>query len=86
MDTIIVGERGQITIPSKYRKKFNIKPKQPLLITEVDGKLVIIPAKVVPADSVKLRKFSDEEIKMFLEADKISDKEVKEIKEKINKL
>ena len=86
MDTIIVGERGQITIPSKYRKKFNIKPKQPLLITEIDGKLVIIPAKVVPADNVKLREFSDDEIKMFLEADKISEEEAEKIKEKIDKL
>ena len=86
MDTIIVGERGQITIPSKYRKKFNIKPKQPLLITEIDGKLVIIPAKVVPADSAKLREFSDDEIKMFLEADKISEEEAEKIKEKIDKL
>ena len=86
METIIVGERGQITIPSKYRKKFNIKPKQPLLITEMDGKLVIIPAKIVPADSVKLREFTDKEIEMFLKMDKISNEEAQKIKEKIDKL
>ena len=79
METIIVGERGQITIPSKYRKKFNIKPKQPLLITEMDGKLVIIPAKIVPADSVKLREFTDKEIEMFLKMDKISNEEAQKI-------
>jgi len=34
METLIVGERGQITIPSSLRKKYNIKSKQPVILQE----------------------------------------------------
>ena len=37
METLIVGERGQITIPSNLRKKYNIKSKQPVILEEKIG-------------------------------------------------
>ncbi len=42
-ETLIVGERGQITIPKSIREKYGIKPKQPVIIEEKDGEIVIKP-------------------------------------------
>jgi len=85
MEIAILGERGQITIPNSFRKKFNLKPKQPVLIDEIDGKLVIIPAIVIPKEKIKeiAREFTDEEIEEFLKNNEISDEEYKELKKMI---
>ena len=31
METVIVGERGQVTIPKKLRDRFGIKSKSPVV-------------------------------------------------------
>ena len=53
METLIVGERGQITIPSNLRKKYNIKSKQPVILEERNGELVIKPAYAIPLKKLK---------------------------------
>ena len=71
METLIVGERGQITIPSNLRKKYNIKSKQPIILEERNGELVIKPAYAIPLKKLKqaARKFDDDFVKELIEED-----------------
>ncbi len=64
METIIVGERGQITIPKEIRKQLGMLPKSPVAIEVRDGGLFIRPALTVP-----LRTFSDEEVEKMVSED-----------------
>jgi AbrB family looped-hinge helix DNA binding protein len=43
METTIVSAKGQIVIPSKLRRKYNIKKGVKLYIEERDGELVLKP-------------------------------------------
>ncbi len=71
METLIVGERGQITIPSNLRKKYNIKSKQPVILEERNGELVIKPAYAIPLKKLKqaARTFNDDFVKELIEED-----------------
>lgn len=46
--------RGQITIPSGYRKKLGITPDTLLNIVELDGALVIIPVQIIPEEGLQV--------------------------------
>ncbi len=50
---ITVSNRGMITIPPQFRKKFNLQGGSKLAIIEDDGKLELIPIK----DLEELRPF-----------------------------
>ena len=84
METLIVGERGQITIPRRLREKYSIKPKQPVVIEDRDGEIVIKPAVVVPLDRLKalVKEYDEEVLQEILESNKISPQEEKRIFEK----
>ena len=86
MEIAIIGDRGQITIPNVYRKKFKLNPKQPVLIDEVDGRIVIIPAVVLPKDEIKkiAKDFSNKEINQFLEENELSDDEYTNLKKLVD--
>ncbi len=64
METVIIGERGQVTIPKKLREKLGIKPKSPVVIELKENGILIKPAVTVP-----LREFSDEFVKQLEKAD-----------------
>jgi AbrB family looped-hinge helix DNA binding protein len=77
METLIVGERGQITIPSDLRKKYNIKSKQPVILEERNGELIIIPARAIPLNKLKqsVRTFGDDFVKELVEEDTLENNE-----------
>ncbi len=77
METLIVGERGQITIPRRLREKYSIKPKQPVVIEDRDGEIVIKPAVVVPLDRLKalVKEYDEEALQEILESNKVSPQE-----------
>ena len=81
MDTVIVGERGQITIPKEIRKKYGIKKKQPLIIEDKDGEIVIKPAVAVPIKELEklVRKFDDDFIREIVKEDLLKDGEEEKI-------
>ncbi len=87
MDTVIVGERGQITIPKEIRKKYGIKKKQPLIIEDKDGEIVIKPAVAVPIKEIErfVRKFDDDFIKETIEEDLLKEGEEEKILSKWEK-
>ncbi len=41
--TIVVNTKGMITIPSKIREKYNLRPGSEVTIIEIDGNLTIVP-------------------------------------------
>ncbi len=64
METVIVGERGQVTIPKKLRDRFGIKSKSPVVFELREDGIMIKPAV-----TVMLREFSDDFIKDIAKAD-----------------
>ena len=74
METLIVGERGQITIPKGIRERLGIKPKAPVIIEVKNDGLVIRPAV-----TVSLRNFSDREIKEMIKEETLGKGERKKI-------
>jgi AbrB family looped-hinge helix DNA binding protein len=41
-----IGERGQVTIPQKFRQRFGLKSKAQVEFVEIDGQLVLRKAPV----------------------------------------
>jgi AbrB family looped-hinge helix DNA binding protein len=66
METVIVGERGQVTIPKKLRDRFGIKSKSPVVFELREDGIMIKPAV-----TVMLREFSDDFIKDVTKADQL---------------
>lgn len=66
--------KGQITIPVKFRRQLGVEGDSYLRVELEKGKLVIKPVKSNWEERY-IRKYGDEEIEEFLEADKLSPKE-----------
>ena len=75
--TLIVSERGQITLPKNLRNRLAIKPGTALIAEEKDGQLLLRPAMVTA-----VRIYSDEEVQDWLKEDKITPEERKRILKK----
>ncbi len=80
-ETLIVSERGQITIPKSIREKYGIKPKQSVIIEEKNGEIVIKPVITIPKDKLEklARNIDDEVLNEILESNQISPEEEQEI-------
>ena len=77
-ENTIISERGQITLPSKLRKKLGLESGSVVTIEERKGELIIRPASVIEIDI-----YSDEEIKRWTEEDTLTAKEKKAIHKKL---
>ncbi len=66
METVIVGERGQVTIPKKLRDRFGIKSKSPVVFELREDGIMIKPAL-----TVTVREFPDSLIKDVTKADEL---------------
>jgi AbrB family looped-hinge helix DNA binding protein len=75
--TLIVSERGQITLPKSLRDRLAIKPGTALIAEEKDGQLLLRPAQVTA-----VRVYSDDEIQGWLKEDRITADERKRILKK----
>ena len=74
METAIVGERGQVTIPKKLRDRFGIKSKSPVVFELREDGIMIKPAV-----TVMVREFSEDFIKSVTKADRLKEGEAKDI-------
>ncbi len=74
METLIMGERGQVTIPKKYREKLGIKPKSPIVLELKENGILIRPGVTVP-----VREFSDDYVQTIVSKDVLKKGERKEI-------
>ena len=75
--TLIVSDRGQITLPKTLRDRLAIKPGTALIAEEKDGQLLLRPAMVTA-----VRIYSDEEIQGWLKEDRTTADERKRILKK----
>jgi len=64
METVIIGERGQVTIPKKWREKLGLKPKSPVVLELKEGGIFIKPSV-----TITLREFSDDFVTELVKAD-----------------
>ncbi len=74
METVIVGERGQVTIPKKLRERFGIKAKSPVVFELREDGIMIKPAV-----TVTVREFSEDFIKDVTRADRLKAGERKDV-------
>ena len=51
-EIVKVGERGQIVIPSKIRKKEKIKTNSYVRVVDIDGRIVIDKIRVRPVEKL----------------------------------
>jgi AbrB family looped-hinge helix DNA binding protein len=66
-ETLLVSDRGQVTLPKRLRDRLSIAPGSALVIEERDGALVLRPAVVTP-----IRVYSDDEIRAWIRDDRVS--------------
>jgi AbrB family looped-hinge helix DNA binding protein len=74
METAIVGERGQVTIPKKLRDRFGIKSKSPVVFELREDGIMIKPAL-----TITVREFPESFIKEVVRADRLKPGERKAI-------
>lgn len=79
-DTLIVSERGQITLPATIRKRYGIKGGSALIIEERNNELLLKPAAIMELDI-----YSDSQIEEWDKADQLSDSERERIIRKLEK-
>ena len=58
---VTITNRGMITIPAMFRKNFNLKDGDKVLIIEDEGTLKIIPIK--DPETLRLNSYNTEEMK-----------------------
>ena len=74
METVIVGERGQVTIPKRLRDRFGIKAKSPVVFELREDGIMIKPAV-----TITVREFSEDFIRDAAKADQLKAGERKDI-------
>ena len=77
METVVVGERGQVTIPKKLRDRFGIKSKSCVVFELREDGIMIKPAV-----TVTVREFPEGFIKDIAKADRLKAGEKKDILDK----
>ena len=66
-ESLIVSNRGQITLPAVLRKRIGIQPGSVVIVEEQDGALVLRPAAVLEVDT-----YSDADIARWEQEDQLS--------------
>ncbi|MDE0285774.1 MAG: AbrB/MazE/SpoVT family DNA-binding domain-containing protein [Gammaproteobacteria bacterium] len=74
-NTIIVSERGQITLPAAVRKRFGLKGGGALILEERSTELVLKPAAVMEMDI-----YDDDQIAKWDKEDQLTETERKQIR------
>lgn len=75
--TVLVSERGQITLPTVIRKKYALNKDTPLLLEDTGEGILLRKVSMVP-----LKSYRDEEIKDWLAQDKILPRDQRWLKKK----
>jgi antitoxin PrlF len=64
--TLIVSQRGQLTLPANLRKRLGIKDGGPIILEERDNELVLKPAMVLEVEM-----YSDAQISAWDKSDRL---------------
>ena len=73
--TVLVSERGQITLPTAIRKKYALTKDTPLILEDTEQGLLLRKASMIP-----LKVYSDEEVEKWVREDEILPKDRKWLK------
>ena len=76
-DTLVVSDRGQVTLPKRLRERLAVRAGSSLIADERDGALVLRPAAVTP-----LRVYADAEIHDWLREDRVTPAERRHVLKK----
>jgi len=76
--TLLVSNRGQLTLPASLRKRFGIKDGGAIILEERDNELVLKPAMVLEVEM-----YTDAQVAAWDEADKIDDAERRNVLQKL---
>ncbi|MGA7951242.1 MAG: AbrB/MazE/SpoVT family DNA-binding domain-containing protein [Thiobacillaceae bacterium] len=79
-ETLIVSNRGQITLPAGMRKHLGIAPGSAVIIEERNGELALKPAAVL-----EIERYTDEQIAKWDREDKLTANERKRILARLQK-
>ncbi len=71
--------KGQITIPAQFRERLGIDQDSLLNIILLEDRLEVVPVRIGEQES--LREYTDEEIKTFLQEDKIDPETAGKVRE-----
>ena len=75
MTLVVLGEKGQVTIPRAVRKKMRLNGGDPLLLDLApDGSIVLKPAGVYPVEI-----YTEERLKEFAREDRMTPSERKRL-------
>lgn len=74
-NTIIVSDRGQITLPAAVRKRFGLKAGGALILEERSTELVLKPAAVMEVDI-----YDDDQVARWDGDDQLTETERKQIR------
>ena len=78
--TIIVSNRGQLTLPTNLRKRFGIKDGGPIILEERENELALKPAMVLEVEM-----YSDARIAEWDKVDRLDKSEKQRISKKLGK-
>jgi AbrB family looped-hinge helix DNA binding protein len=76
--TLIVSNRGQLTLPTNLRKRFGIKNGGPIILEERDNELALKPAMVLEVEM-----YSDTQIAQWDKEDRLEDAEKKHVSQRL---
>ncbi len=77
-EIVILGEKGQITIPKRLRQKYGFEVRSPVILEETPQGILLKPSL-----AVEVRIFSDEEVEEWIKEDRLKgEKEREEILKK----
>ena len=75
MAIVQVSPKGQIVIPARLRKKYNIGPKDKVEVVDIDNEIVIVPLERDPINAAK----------GFLKLNRTSREVITELKQELKK-
>ncbi len=75
---LIVSGRGQVTLPASVRKKYGIGPGDAVILEDQSGQMVLKPAAVVEVEI-----YTDDQIRLWDEEDKLTEAERARILERL---
>lgn len=73
--TVLISERGQITLPSAIRKKYALTQETPLILEDTEQGILLKKASMIP-----LKVYSDQEVEDWVREDKILSRDKKWLK------
>ena len=75
LETVLISERGQITLPASLRKKYSLDKNTPVILEETTKGLLLRKVSLIPT-----RHYSDAEISEWQSEDKVLPRDKKWLK------